>query len=206
MSSAVAWRPGMLAAVPLHPSIEWSKESLEQGSRLAQMIEARIDPVKTRAYGIIPQAAAEDTPRAFSHSARIGDADRILGLILRDLAAMDNALLVVDDDLARRGDRRLDDASFVDDRVVRSASLNAPSGDLTRLIRRGASGYPLNAFVCELSDADEAPARLGQMPESAVSLLAETARIVIHSIYDAESFLLLTLDERADSFLSRRVG
>lgn len=62
-------------------------------------------------------------------------------------------------------------------------------------IDRGASGYPLNAFVITKSSSDlglvdggDAPERLSQ--EVAASLLA-----IVVAAFDAESFLIWTTDD-----------
>ncbi|WEK61155.1 MAG: hypothetical protein P0Y60_17920 [Candidatus Microbacterium colombiense] len=138
----------------------------------------------------------------FSQSARIGGADRFLGRVLRELSTRADGILVVDDDLARRGDPGLDRASFIDDRVIRWGDLHSEPRDLTGLIRTGASGYPLNAFVCGSGDRQAFRPPVGPLSESEVALLARQVQVVIHSIYDAESFLLLAIDDKADSLLA----
>ncbi|NJI58284.1 hypothetical protein HCX50_02445 [Microbacterium oxydans] len=137
----------------------------------------------------------------FSQSARLGDADSVLRRIFRGLPAVSDGILIVDDDLSRRGDAGLDGVSFVDDRVIRWEGLQSPPEDLTRLIRRGASGYPLNAFTSGNRQGHTLRPSVGSLSDSDVLLLASEVQVVIHSVYDAESFLLLVLDEEVNAFL-----
>lgn len=65
----------------------------------------------------------------------------------------------------------------------------------------GASGYPLNAFVCSGTVSGAPSPSAGALADSDVAALAAAARILIHSINDAESFLLLAMDDGAHAFL-----
>ncbi|WP_435749017.1 hypothetical protein [Microbacterium sp. PMB16] len=153
------------------------------------------------AYAIVPQGQAGIESADFLQSARLGDADYLLGTFLRGISAFFVGILVVDDDLARRGDPGLDDASFVQDRVIRWSDLRSAPEDLMLLIRRGASGYPLNAFICGGEGSEPFYPQSGELRESEVNLIASEVRVIIHSIYDAESFLILVFDDRLNAFL-----
>lgn len=134
----------------------------------------------------------DDVSRALSQE----DVDAVVQHILRALAA-GGGTLVVEDDLARRGDR-LDGVAFVGDRVLRWADLTTDVARATRLLRLGASGYPLNAFVSRLS-AGSLFLRPGQtVGEDEVRALAQSVAVVINSVYDAESFVLLATPDLTD--------
>ncbi|WDM41844.1 hypothetical protein KV395_00545 [Microbacterium luteolum] len=161
----------------------------------------RLDPDRVHAYAILPRDRAGIEVADFARSVGVSDADRVLGKILQALSAISDGILVVDDDLARRGDPGLDDVSFVDDRVIRWLDLRSAPDELTRLIRIGASGYPLNAFICDNSSGEAFRPSARSLSESEVDLLAGEVRLVIHSIFDAESFLLLAIDDGIEELL-----
>lgn len=192
---------GTLASVPRALGLDWSTESLDQGSRVSRRVLSRLDREALHAYAIVPEGRVSLEASPFSQSARLGDADSVLPRIFRGLPAVSDGILIVDDDLSRRGDPGLDGVSFVDDRVIRWEGLQSPSQDLTRLIRRGASGYPLNAFISGNRQGQTLRPSVGSLSDSDVLLLASEVQVVIHSIYDAESFLLLVLDEEVNAFL-----
>lgn len=192
---------GTLSPISKSRGIDWSRESLDQGSPLSIQVLKTLESADVQAYAILPQGEAGMSLDDFKSSARIGDANLVLKTILSELSSRLVGVLIVDDDLARRGDPGLDDASFVGDRVVRWADLHSPPEGLTRLIRRGASGYPLNAFVCESEYGHSVKIASGTLSEQRVASLANGVRLVIHSIFDAESFLILVFDDRLKDFL-----
>lgn len=189
---------GTLVAIPRDRALSWSRDCLAQGSRVSRQVAERIDREYVNAYAIVPQDRASLDIGDLSISARIGDGARVLEGVLHRLSAVFDGILAVDDDLARRGDPGLDDVSFVDDRVVRWIDLHSAPDDLTRLIRIGASGYPLNALVCGDTDGEAFRPAAGPLSDTDAVLLASQVRVVVHSIYDAESFLLLVIDENAN--------
>ncbi|WP_344013227.1 hypothetical protein [Microbacterium natoriense] len=176
----------------LSPAQAWSRASLEQGSALAEFVSQRL-PTATSAFAIVSDA--DMTPVLDDHSRSIDHhvVDHLLGEHLHHQASTGAAVLVVEDDLAREGDPGLADVVFVEDRVIRWRELQREPSQLVRLIRRGASGYPLNAYVC-----DEAARTILRRADRSLTVegaasLASTVRAVIHSIYDAESYLVISL-------------
>lgn len=196
---------GSLVSIPVKQALDWSKESLDQGSRLARQAAGALDRETIRAYAILPRGGAVAPVPEFSRSARIGNADRILGETLTRLSVL-TGILVVDDDLARRGEPGLDGASFVDDRAVRWVDIRSTSNELTRLIRIGASGYPLNAFICQSEEGRAAGVPAGSLSRLDVLRLASEVRVIIHSIFDAESFLFLVVDDGYNSIFESLTG
>ncbi|WP_292761994.1 hypothetical protein [Microbacterium sp. UBA3486] len=196
---------GRLVSIPVKQALDWSKESLDQGSHLARQAAGALDREPIRAYAILPQDGAAAPLSEFSQSARIGDADRILGETLTRLSEL-AGILVVDDDLARRGDPGLDDASFVDDRVIRWLDIGSASNELTHLIRIGASGYPLNAFICHSEGGRAAGLSAGPLSRPDVLRLVSEVRVIIHSIFDAESFLFVVIDDGYNSIFESLTG
>ena len=182
-------------------AMAWSRESLDQGSGISAQMAARLDHELVHAFAIMPRDRAGADVADFARSAQLGDADLLLGRFLRSLSATSDSFLVVDDDLARRGDPGLDDVSYIDDRVIRWSDLQSAPDRLTRLLRTGASGYPLNAFVCGAQGGHAFRPPSGPLSESDVELLVSEARVVIHSIYDAESFLILVIDHELKELL-----
>lgn len=196
---------GSLVSIPGKQVLDWSKESLDQGSPLAQQAAGALDRENIRAYAIVPRDGAVAPVPEFSRSPRIGNADRILGETLTRLSVL-TGMLVVDDDLARCGDPGLDGASFVDDRVIRWVDIRSTSNELTRLIRIGASGHPLNAFICQSEAGRAAGFPAGSLSRLDVLRLASEVRVIIHSIFDAESFLFLVIDDGYNSIFESLTG
>ncbi|MDF2559839.1 MAG: hypothetical protein K0R99_1285 [Microbacterium sp.] len=187
----------ILIRVPLEQSTAWSRDSLDQGSLLCRLVAERLEGPEVSAFAIARHDRDDSESGDFSHSAGIADADRTLTEVIRQLATEFSGILVVDDDLARRGDPGLEGASFVDDRVVRHADLASEPEVLTRLLRMGASGYPLNAFLCSGMVRGAPSPSTGSLADSEVAALTAAVRIIVHAIHDAESFLLLAMDDGA---------
>jgi hypothetical protein len=127
---------------------------------------------------------------------RSSEADQIAKRVLECFAQVGVRTLVVEDDLARRGDRAIGaDVAFVGDRVIRWADLEVGSVAAVRLLGTGASGYPLNAYTCWL-----APIELGleygeTLDVSQQAFLVDSICAVITSVYDAEAYLMLMSDD-----------
>lgn len=134
------------------------------------------------------QQALDDLGRGM----RSVDADAIVQQAVESMARAGAGTLVVEDDLARRGDSGLPvDVAFVGDRVLRWAALNDEPAVAARLLRTGSSGYPLNAFVCRPDPADLPLVAGTALNELDIAVLAEATCAVITAVYDAESFVIL---------------
>lgn len=183
-------------SVPFAQATAWSQASLEAGSALAGFIRQRLS-TPAAAFVLLPDDGSalevDDNSRAIDPH----DADQVLNEYFQYLSSMGTGILMVEDDTAREGDPGLADAVVLEGRVLRWKDLHTDASQLTQLIRRGASGYPLNAFVCH----DGARAVFQQAGDSLssedASALAQSVHAVIHSVYDAESFLVIDFSASA---------
>lgn len=172
----------------------WVRGSLAQGSGMAELMTRRLDKLGSAVLlspsvqGAAPVTSLDDLGRGI----RSSDADQIAQRLLESFAAAGVRTLVVEDDLARRGDPGVGlDVAFVGDRVVRWADLGVGADVAVQLLRAGASGYPLNAFACWPPSAElglEAGVPLGERQQAA---LVESTCAVITAVYDAETYLVL---------------
>lgn len=170
----------------------WSQASLEQGSALAGFVSRRLMTSST-AFVVAPEGNMMPELDDGSRSIDPRHADHLMGEYLRYLSSLQGGALIVEDDTAREGDPWLGGAVIVVGRVLRWEELHANPSRLTQLVRRGASGYPLNAFVC-----DEAGRAILQRAGNALSIddassVAESVRVIVNSVYDAESYLVIDL-------------
>jgi hypothetical protein len=154
--------------------------------RLAGLKSARL--LAPQMPGVASMASLDDHGRGI----RSIDADQIAERVFESFTEVGVRTLVVEDDLARWGDRGLGaNVAFVGDRVIRWIDLEVGAVAAARLLRSGSSGYPLNAFASWL-----APVELGleagkTLDESQQAALVDSTCAVITSVYDAESYLLL---------------
>jgi hypothetical protein len=176
----------------LEEAASWVHESLTQGSALAAAVGERLEQFSS-AWLLVPEHADVRGGRLDqSCGLRIGEADVLARQLLTRLARTGHHTLVVEDELARKGDPHLDpDISFVGDRVVRWTEIDEHAEQATTLLRSGSSGYPLNAFVCRCS-APTLHLTTGSdlSAESRGNIIAST-KAVIASVYDGEAFVVL---------------
>ncbi|UQX88702.1 hypothetical protein M6D93_01560 [Jatrophihabitans telluris] len=181
-----------IGLAPIDPgaAADWVRGSLAHGSDLSMLITTRL-PDLSMGIVIGPPSTGLQALDDFGRGIRSGDADAVVQGAVESMARAGAGTLVVEDDLARRGDAGLAvDVAFVGDRVVRWTPLNEPAVAV-RLLRTGSSGYPLNAFVC-LPAPTDLPLGAGYvLNESDIAVLAEKVCAVITSVYDAESFVIL---------------
>jgi hypothetical protein len=134
----------------------------------------------------------DDAALVFEHGGRANPSDASLaaGRLFDAARSYGAKTLVVEDDLRRRGDPHLErDAVFLDDRVLHSAEIDGSVDGAVQLLRTGAPGYPLNAFLCDRSKTDLGLIAGRQIDrDQAVSIVAAT-QVVIVSVYDAEAYL-----------------
>jgi hypothetical protein len=140
-----------------------------------------------------PEAARlDDHGRGYPSS----EVDRLASRLLELLTSVGAQSLVVEDDLARRGDPGLEgNVAFVDDRVVRWANLGQGADAPAALLRGGSSGYPLNAFVSSFGAGDLMLAPGSRLQPAALSTIVNSAMAVIASVYDAEAYVALIAPE-----------
>lgn len=127
----------------------------------------------------------------YARGIKPGDADSVAQGVLGRLGHGRVSTLMVEDDLARRGDPlAVGKVAFVGDRVLRWASLADPQAAVS-LLRSGSSGYPLNSYASKAAHEE-----LGLNPGHSLTaaeeaLVVDTTAFVVVSVYDAEAFLFL---------------
>lgn len=177
---------------------QWVRGSLGSGSILSTLVSKRLGDF-TAARILVPEEALAGLSGLLDDDGKgvqTSDADLVAGRVLEKFAAAGVQTVVVEDDLARRGDASLaQDVAYVQDHVLRWADLtNGPVGG-AQLLRGGSSGYPLNAYACWLS-----PVELGLEPgrdleeKERESIVASTCAVFV-SVYDAEAFVVLMSPE-----------
>jgi hypothetical protein len=174
-------------------SQRWANACLEQGSALSQLL--------------IPQLAEFDFARAlvasavftkpvdFSKSAQIDSvkANSVAREYFRSITRSRKSLLVVEDDLARRGDSSLiGEFAFVGDHVVRWRQLDKDEDASIRLLRQGSSGFPTVAFVVTGLAEDFGLLAGASFDFAGEEKLAKSADAMIFAAFDAEAFLVMT--------------
>jgi len=177
------------APVDFDRAADWVRDSLAQGSEFSIRVARRLSD--------LPQAIVIGPPLGDSqvldgHGRGISqvDADVVLDRVVDALALTGVKTLVVEDDLARRGDPSLHgQVAFVGGRVLRWADLSRAKA--SRLVRTGASGYPLNAFVCRADAISLSLTPERELSEADAVALAHSVCAVVTSVYDAESFVIL---------------
>jgi hypothetical protein len=177
-------------AIDPDAAADWIRHSLDLGSDLSMLVGQRLRALPHAFVGGPGPATGEGWK--FGRGISTADADAAVQHLLASMARNGPQTLVVEDDLARRGDSSLTaDVAFVGDRVLRWIALSEGGDAASRLLRTGSSGYPLNAFLC-----DRAPSELGLtagrlLSEPDTLSVAESVFAVITTIYDAETFLIL---------------
>ncbi len=101
--------------------------------------------------------------------------------------------VVAEDDMARLGDPGLcDDACFIGDRVVYFRSVDA-GRPLSTLLHESAAGWPLIAYLVDRGWSGTVQRR--ELDPTVIESCVAAAHYVILGIFDAESFLILELDD-----------
>lgn len=170
---------------------DWARGSLAQGSELARLMTRRL-PDLSGAFVVAPEGLGPVVLDDVGRGIGSRDADAAVQRVLVSMIAAGATTLVVEDDLARRGDAAIPaEAVFVGDRVLHWMALDSRAAGAARLLRTGSSGYPLNAVICRL-----APGRLHllagrELGADDVSKVADGACALITAVFDAESYLVL---------------
>jgi|JI10StandDraft_1071094.scaffolds.fasta_scaffold18321_7 hypothetical protein len=167
---------------------EWLLDSLAQGTVLASAVSALLGQAVVRIV-LAGQTTALQVLPAHGSSVPTSESDQLAAAVLEIELRNGGRTLIVEDDLARKGDRVLtqDRVGFVDDRVLRWADLE--SEDAPGLLRTGSAGYPLNAYVVSLS-ADELGLTNGlQLGTELVQRIAESTMLVLVGAFDGEGFI-----------------
>jgi hypothetical protein len=183
--------PDVGIAIDAEAAADWVRGSLAQGSFLAMLMTTRLASLSS-ARLLVPSTDAGEVGKLDDDGRGIRQSDVAL-VARRVLEHITGRLetLIVESDVARRGDRHLSpDVAFVEDRVLRWTDL-ADVDEAVVLLRRGASGYPLNAYGC-VDPAGDLGLRAGQTldGDDLARVCASTCLVVV-SVYDGEAFVAL---------------
>jgi hypothetical protein len=181
-------------------ALEWMRGSLAQGSDIAAMVLPRLARFDS-GHLLVP---AESGGGPWSPLSDTGgkchpaDSDRVAEPFIATCSRAGARTLVVEDDVARKGDPGLsdEDVVYVSDRVLRWADLGRQSArSAVALLRSGASGYPLNAYLVTV-----APNELGLMRQRVLThvdqrMIAVATIGLVATVYDAEALLAVIASE-----------
>ena len=180
--------------IPNDPAKQWVLDSLGHGGPLSQQIST--SGGRDRGYGHPARERGDPEPgerRSFQTGHRLSHSqrDRLTAMFFARFARTATMTLVVEDDLQRRGDPHVEErAAFVGDRVVHwTVVTDGDQDDVVETLRSGASGYPLNAFVCEGTPSSFGLEAGAELDSDALDKLREAVKLVIVGAYDAETHL-----------------
>jgi hypothetical protein len=129
-------------------------ESLHGAGAFSSAVLTNVALRPGRIQAIVPAGVQQERLLAFETGGLVSpaDADRAVEEVLVAFGEEGGRCLVVEDDLARRGDPYVMalpfQTCFAGDRIVRWIEFSSPNGTRSAagLIRKGASGYPRNAL------------------------------------------------------------
>jgi len=176
--------------VDLRLAADWARSSLGRGSSLARRATRRLPTLTAAvvfAVGIDERETFDDSGRGLTTSA----ADRAARDFLSTVKQMGNMTLVVEDDTGRRGDPKVGRVAFVDDRLLRWEGTGDGGLRAADLLRTGAFGYPLNAFLCRAPASDLGLSADHELTAAEQEVLVDAVCAIIVSVWDAETYLAL---------------
>jgi hypothetical protein len=186
----------VLVEVERDAAIGWLRQSLAQGHALSSAVLASVRLSDGRPYVLVPEDMARErvADLAAGGVTSTARADQALEGIFGSILDEGGRCLVVEDDLARSRDPVVSTSpfptAFIDGHVARWVDLAADgaAGEARRLLRMGASGYPLNAFVTSLP-AGRLCLVEGESLDDIVGLVVGSLIAIVVAAYDAETFL-----------------
>lgn len=189
----------VVAEVERRGASDWLEASLRQGFDVSAAVVDSVSSGDGRFHVVVRQGFQSTQPD-FSAGGVIGTdaADGGLAKYL-DQIISEPSCVVVEDELAKRSDPAAKEmagfVSFIGDRIIHWRDLESGDGGAgAQTIRKGAFGYPLNAFLVGASST-----RLGLVDREPVQagfpdLVVENLRAIIVAAFDAESFLVWRAD------------
>lgn len=185
----------MITDIDLRSAHDWVDESLSNGAQLAARVRMHLARL-TASYLLLPSGTL-DEPIQLDDQGRclpMELSDSVAGPFLNSLRRRGDAVLIVEDDLAlRRDPRGAGNRCCIGDRVIGWAAIDSDCTAAAALLRTGASGYPLNAFVVQSSAAKLGLAEGHDLKAEDVEVIARLTIAVIVSVFDAESFVAIAL-------------
>lgn len=177
---------------------DWVRGSLAQGTTLAGLTTATLARYRS-ALLLAPESRIWSDSIHLDDSGRgvaVVEADAVAARFLAQLREVGGRTLIVENDLARRGDAlRRDESCFVEDRVLAWVELTADVSVAASLLRRGSSGYPLNAFVSRLPALDLGLARGHQLSAEEIDVIVDSILAIVVSVFDAEAYVAVATVE-----------
>jgi len=179
----------------------WISESLRAGGSLSTRIE-RLRPAQPPV--LISQWSdefSEPDLRRGSHLSAEAAVDGTVDYLVEEYGSRD-WILVVEDDLRRRGDPHLSgDVAFIGEEVIRWERIDCKNrARLRSLLRMGASGYPFNGFVLAGSPDELRLHPFVDVAASAVDQMMASVCAILVAAMDGEAFVAVAqapLDPRA---------
>ena len=180
---------------------EWIASSLQQGHELSAATLARIDLSNGHSRAIMPTEIPSPNSSDFENGMRViyKGVYRVLSDFLLGLAIKGDICLVVENELARRGDipspkeTRFSGIStgYVDDHVLHWTSLNPNNIDVAiKTIAVGSSGYPRNCFVASVNNEFMNTFIDKSLPTDVIDKIAESIVALVIGAFDDESYVV----------------
>ncbi|GAA4489684.1 hypothetical protein [Microbacterium panaciterrae] len=182
---------GDVRAVDPDAAAAWARASLSQGSAVSSALVRRLEEMDAAAV-LTREQFTDSTLDNRSRGLSAGESDQTASEVLIAMASTGVTTLIVEDEFARTSDSGLiGDLAFVEDRVLRWAALSASDDAGIRLLHVS-SGFPLNAFVCRGTPEELGLSRRGLVDEHVRNVVVDAVVAILVSVYDGESYLLLT--------------
>lgn len=177
--------------IPIGIALPWITQSLSDGSALAHLVAKRLDhDWIAHLVGALPEEFAGDMKLDnVSRGTDRATSDSLMGTALIRLSTSGRMMLIVQDDLARRGDPIQGSSCFVGDQAIRWTEISRSSiASAVQLLRTGSSGYPLNAYITFGVGPLLGGTTVGSEQQVAI---ADSLAAIIVSVYDAEGYVLV---------------
>lgn len=177
--------------------LSWFEHQLAQGFELSTAVLAD-RPFDHGFFETFVPAELTAGDVKFPNSPDVPYSDLALAQYLEELARQDARCVVIEDDVQRRTDPKIQEpAAFLGDRVLHWFDLSVESGqEATEAVESGAFGYPLNAFVVTKSAIDLGLVNGGQVPNQLPGQIVRTLLAIVVSAFDATSFATWTTESR----------
>ena len=170
----------------------WVARSLRQGTPLAIKVSEGLWSPGVAVLFVPPEFKGRQVqPLAKGKYVKTSDSIHVADEFLAWFRARSAKTLIVESDVQRRGDRLAHgaDVAFVGNRVVRWVDLDVGGDQASELLRRGATGHPLNAYVCRDSAADLGLAAEEEVSDQVLEGVVASLLAVVVAVFDAESFV-----------------
>ncbi|NYE96460.1 hypothetical protein FHU41_002710 [Psychromicrobium silvestre] len=161
------------------------------GPELDKLISKSLDRFTAAIILAPPQGKSVIEVDNTSRLIEMNHSDTVAENVMKRLALCGMETLIVEDDIPVRNDSSLGEIAYLDETVIRWRSFSDSPKDLVTLMREGATGYPMVAYVSNVS-SEELKIESGvTITVDQQSKISATIQAVIVTIYDAEAFLML---------------